>query len=69
MAGDMPATAPTKRAAAEAVFSLSVLAAGLEQALPADSPVRSAVETLAETVQGTNREMRRAAAGAETYNA
>src|SRR5258708_2936775 len=40
------------------LFSLSLLAGGLEKALPADSPVRGRVETLAETVQSTNREMR-----------
>ncbi len=40
------------------LFSLSLLAGGLEKALPADSPVRGEVETLAETVQSTNREMR-----------
>ena len=40
------------------LFSLSLLAAGLEKALPADSPVRAEVQTLAETVQSTNREMR-----------
>jgi signal transduction histidine kinase len=40
------------------LFSLSLLAGGLEKALPADSPVRREVETLAETVQSTNREMR-----------
>ena len=40
------------------LFSLSLLAGGLERALPADSPVRAEVQTLAETVQSTNREMR-----------
>ncbi|HSS92456.1 MAG TPA: sensor histidine kinase [Candidatus Dormibacteraeota bacterium] len=40
------------------LFSLSLLAGGLERALPADSPVRVEVQTLAETVQSTNREMR-----------
>jgi signal transduction histidine kinase len=40
------------------LFSLSLLAGGLEKALPADSPVRAEVQTLAETVQSTNREMR-----------
>ena len=40
------------------LFSLSLLAAGLEKALPEDSPVRTELEALAETVQSTNREMR-----------
>lgn len=40
------------------LFSLSLLAGGLEKALPADSPVRAEVQTLADTVQSTNREMR-----------
>jgi signal transduction histidine kinase len=40
------------------LFSLSLLAAGLEKALPADSPVHAEVQTLAETVLNTNREMR-----------
>jgi signal transduction histidine kinase len=40
------------------LFSLSLLAGGLEKALPADSPVRAEVQTLAETVRSTNREMR-----------
>jgi two-component system, NarL family, sensor histidine kinase LiaS len=40
------------------LFSLSLLAGGLEKALPADSPVHAEVITLAETVQSTNREMR-----------
>jgi signal transduction histidine kinase len=40
------------------LFSLSLLAGGLEKALPLDSPVRAEVQTLAETVQSTNREMR-----------
>jgi signal transduction histidine kinase len=40
------------------LFSLSLLAAGLEKALPADSPVQGEVQTLAETVQSTTREMR-----------
>lgn len=40
------------------LFSLSLLAGGLEKALPLDSPVRGEVQTLAETVQSTNREMR-----------
>jgi signal transduction histidine kinase len=40
------------------LFSLSLLAGGLEKALPSDSPVRAEVQTLAETVQSTNREMR-----------
>src|SRR5207245_8173517 len=40
------------------LFSLSLLAGGLEKALPADSPVREEVQTMAETVQSTNREMR-----------
>lgn len=40
------------------LFSLSLLAGGLEKALPADSPVRREVQSLAETVQSANREMR-----------
>jgi len=40
------------------LFSLSLLAAGLDKALPGDSPMRAEVKTLAETVQNTNREMR-----------
>jgi signal transduction histidine kinase len=40
------------------LFSLSLLAGGLEKALPADSPVRAEVLALASTVQSTNREMR-----------
>jgi signal transduction histidine kinase len=40
------------------LFSLSLLAAGLDKALPADSPVRAEVEALAKTVQSTNLEMR-----------
>ena len=40
------------------LFSLSLLSAGLEKALPADSAVRQEVEALAETVRSTNREMR-----------
>lgn len=40
------------------LFSLSLLAGGLEKALPPGSPVRAEVQTLAETVQSTNREMR-----------
>jgi signal transduction histidine kinase len=40
------------------LFSLSLLAGGLEKALPADSPLRPEVQTLAETVDSTNREMR-----------
>lgn len=40
------------------LFSISLLAAGLEKALPADSPHRSEMHTLAETAESTNREMR-----------
>jgi len=40
------------------LFSLSLLASGLEKALPNDSPVRAEVRTLAETVASANREMR-----------
>ena len=40
------------------LFSLSLLAGGLEKALPSDSPVRGEVRSLADTVQSTNREMR-----------
>jgi len=40
------------------LFSLSLLASGLEKALPEDSPVRGEVRTLAETAQSANREMR-----------
>jgi len=40
------------------LFSLSLLANGLEKALPGDSPVRDEVRTLAETVASANREMR-----------
>jgi signal transduction histidine kinase len=40
------------------LFSLSLLAGGLEKALPPGSPVRGEVQMLAETVQSTNREMR-----------
>jgi signal transduction histidine kinase len=40
------------------LFSLSLLAGGLEKALPAGSPLRTEVQALAETVQSTNREMR-----------
>src|SRR5260370_19132092 len=40
------------------LFSLSLLARGLEKALPPESPLRPEVQTLAETVQSTNREMR-----------
>ena len=40
------------------LFSLSLLAAGLQKALPADSPVRTEVQALADTVDSTNREMR-----------
>jgi signal transduction histidine kinase len=40
------------------LFSLSLLAGGLQKALPPDSPLRGEVQTLAETVQSTNREMR-----------
>ncbi len=40
------------------LFSLSLLAGGLEKALPPHSPLRPEVQTLAETVQSTNREMR-----------
>lgn len=40
------------------LFSLSLLAGGLTKALPAGSPLRTEVQTLAETVESTNREMR-----------
>jgi two-component system, NarL family, sensor histidine kinase LiaS len=40
------------------LFSLSLLAGGLEKALPDDSPVRNELRTLSETVQSANREMR-----------
>jgi signal transduction histidine kinase len=40
------------------LFSLSLLAGGLTKALPAGSPLRTEVQTLAETVDSTNREMR-----------
>lgn len=40
------------------LFSAGLLAAGLEKALPTDSPVRQEVRALAETVQSANREMR-----------
>ncbi len=40
------------------MFSLSLLAGGLEKALPPESPLRPEVQTLAKTVQSTNREMR-----------
>ena len=40
------------------LFSLSLLAGGLEKALPEDSPVRREVRALADTVQSANREMR-----------
>ena len=40
------------------LFSLSLLASGLEKALPEESPVRNEVRALAETVQSANREMR-----------
>jgi signal transduction histidine kinase len=40
------------------LFSLSLLAAGLERALPSDSALLGEVRTLAETVQSTTREMR-----------
>lgn len=40
------------------LFSISLLAAGLEKALPQGSPVRAEVHTLAATAEATNREMR-----------
>ncbi len=40
------------------LFSLSLLAGGLEKALPDDSPLRREVRALGETVQSANREMR-----------
>jgi signal transduction histidine kinase len=40
------------------LFSLSLLANGLDKALPDESPVRKEVRALAETVQSANREMR-----------
>ena len=40
------------------LFSLSLLASGLEKALPDESPVRKEVRAVAETVQSANREMR-----------
>ena len=40
------------------LFSAGLLAAGLEKALPSDSPVRQEVRALAETVHSANREMR-----------
>jgi two-component system, NarL family, sensor histidine kinase LiaS len=40
------------------LFSLSLLAAGLQKALPADSPLRSELQALADTVESANREMR-----------
>jgi signal transduction histidine kinase len=40
------------------LFSISLLAAGLEKTLPADSPVRPQVRALIETAETTNREMR-----------
>jgi signal transduction histidine kinase len=40
------------------LFSLSLLAGGLDKALPPDSPLRSEVRALAQTVESANREMR-----------
>ncbi|HKW73149.1 MAG TPA: histidine kinase [Candidatus Dormibacteraeota bacterium] len=40
------------------LFSISLLAAGLEKALPQGSPLRDEVHTLAATAEATNREMR-----------
>jgi signal transduction histidine kinase len=40
------------------LFSISLLAAGLEKALPRNSPVRSEIRMLVETAETTNREMR-----------
>jgi signal transduction histidine kinase len=40
------------------LFSVSLLAAGLEKALPQGSPLRDEVHTLAATAEATNREMR-----------
>ena len=40
------------------LFSLSLLAGGLEKALPDDSPLRREVRALGETVQSADREMR-----------
>ena len=40
------------------LFSITLLAAGLEKALPEGSPVRKEVRALVETAEATNREMR-----------
>lgn len=40
------------------LFSLSLLAGGLDKALPPDSPLRIEVRALAQTVESANREMR-----------
>ena len=40
------------------LFSISLIAAGLERALPENSPLRAQVHTLVETTEATNREMR-----------
>jgi signal transduction histidine kinase len=40
------------------LFSLSLLAGGLDKALPRESPLRSEVRALAQTVESANREMR-----------
>lgn len=40
------------------LFSITLLAAGLEKALPERSPVRGELRTLVETAEATNREMR-----------
>jgi signal transduction histidine kinase len=40
------------------LFSISLLAAGLEKALPAKSPLHREVHALVETAEATNREMR-----------
>lgn len=40
------------------LFSITLLAAGLEKALPQQSPVRAELRTLVETAEATNREMR-----------
>jgi signal transduction histidine kinase len=39
------------------LFSITLLAAGLEKALPKQSPVRGELRTLVETAEATNREM------------
>jgi signal transduction histidine kinase len=40
------------------LFSISLISAGLEKALPKDSPLRAQVHALVETTEATNREMR-----------